>query len=181
MSSREFREVTRSDLADWGIAPLEYVQDSWWAAVRERWWWYVFRRWTLNDVAPGIPDKENPGANRGWLNLKVLRLLHEIREAQDMGDHARSKCLHTELEVLGKDLNIPIHVAGNIIVPNMTLDQKTAIHRAARAIVKSTDTKAWEKQALTKLIRVVKSSTHSLIKEFSRKAREVDLCKDKRA
>ena len=52
--------MTRSNLEDRGIAPLEYVNDSWWAAVRERHWWYVFRRWALNDVAPGIPDRENP-------------------------------------------------------------------------------------------------------------------------
>ena len=54
----------------------------------------------------------------------VCVLLHDIREARDTGDHARSKCLHTELEQLGKELSIPIHTAGNIVVPNLTPVQK---------------------------------------------------------
>ena len=81
----------------------------------------------------------------GWLNLKVLRLLHDIREAQDNSDHARCKCHHSELEQLGCELSIPIHIAGNIVVSNLTPYQKTAIYRVARKTVKSTNTKAWEK------------------------------------
>ena len=158
--------MARSDMADWGIAPVEYVQDRWWAAVRERCWWYVFRWWALNDVAPGIPDRENPEANRGWLNLKVLCSLQEIREAQDMGDHARAKCLHTELEILSKDPNIPFHIAGNIVVPNLTPGQKAIVHKPARIIVKSTHAKAWGKQAVMKLVCVVRSSPHNLNMEF---------------
>ena len=154
-----------SSMEDRVIAPLEYVPDSWWAAVREHWWWYVFRRWALNDVAPGILDTEVAEKNWGWLNLKVLRLLHAIKEAQDNGDHARCKCLHTELEHLGPELSI--HLAGDIVVPNLTPDQKTTIYGVARKIVKSTNTKAWEKQVLIKWIRVVKSSPHSLTVEFS--------------
>ena len=65
------------------------------------------------------------------------------------------------------------------IVPNVTPDQKTAFHRAPRAIVKSTDTKAFEKRALVKLICVVRSSPHNLSTEFAKKAREVDMCKEK--
>ena len=60
-----------------------------------------FRRWALNDVAPSILDREEAGKNRGWLNLKFLRLLHDIREAWGNGDHTRRKCLHTGLELLG--------------------------------------------------------------------------------
>ena len=166
--------MAKGRLEDWGIAPVEYVTDSWWASVRERDWWYAFRRWALNDVAPGIVDKGHQGQNRGWLNLKVLRLLKEIREAQDSGDHARSKFLHTELTQLGRDLSIPIHVAGNVVVPNLTPDQKTAIFRVARKVIKTTNTKAWEKQALMKLVKVVRSCPHNTATEFSRKARAAE-------
>ena len=131
--------MARSNMEDWGIAPLEYVSDSWWAAVGERWWWYVFRQWALNDVVPRILDREVADKNRGWLNLKVLRLLLDIREAQDNGDHARCKCLHTELEQLGRELSIPIHIAGTIVVPYLTPNQKAAIYRVAKKIVKSTN------------------------------------------
>ena len=131
-------------------------------------------RWAVNDVAPGIPDHENPGKSRGWLNIKVLRLLKDIREAQDNQDQVRVKCVQQELSELGKDLSIPIHVAGNVVVPNMTPDQKTVLSRTMRKIVKSTDTKAWEKQALMKLVRVVRSSPNNREKTFAKLARARD-------
>ena len=144
--------MARSDMAYWGIAPSEYVQDSRWAAVRERWWRYVFRRWALNDVVPGIPDRENRGANRGSLNLKVLRLLQEIGKHRTWGTMPeRSAC--TPSWKFWVRISTPIHIAGNIVVPNLTPDQKAAVQKRARIIVKSTDTKAWEKRALMKLVR----------------------------
>ena len=69
--------ISKTRFCDWAIVPLEYVQDVWWAAVWERYWWYMFRRWVITYVAPGIPDDENP-KNRGWLNIKVLRLLKDF-------------------------------------------------------------------------------------------------------
>ena len=137
--------MAKSQLCDCGIAPLEYIEDAWWAAVRERFWWYVFRHWAVNDVAPGIPDQENPGKSRGWLNIKVLRLLKDIREAQNNEDRVPVKCLQQELSELGKHLSIPIHVASNVVVLNMTPEQKTVLTRTMRKIVKSTGTKAREK------------------------------------
>ena len=35
-------------------------------------------------------------------------------------------------------VNVPIHIAGSIVVPNLSPDQKTSVHNVTRAIVKST-------------------------------------------
>ena len=90
-------------------------------------------------------------------------------------DHARCKCLHTELEQLSCELSMFIHIAGNIVLPNPTPDQPIAIYRVAKKIVKSTNTKAWETRALIKLIRVVSFSPHNWTVEFSRRTRFDDV------
>ena len=73
------KSMSYNDEADWGICVIRYVRDPWWAAVKERDLWWRFRRWVVNDVAPGIPQTGPVPSNRGWLNLKVFRLLKDLR------------------------------------------------------------------------------------------------------
>ena len=74
-----------------------------------------------------FPLHEHPGQNRGWLNMKLLKELKQILEAQHNGDQARSRFLYTELAHLGRELSIPIHVEGSIVVPSPPFQQKAAI------------------------------------------------------
>ena len=48
------RLMLQTDSAHWGIIPLQFMNDEWYASVRERHWWFVFKKWACNDVAPGI-------------------------------------------------------------------------------------------------------------------------------
>ena len=103
------RLMATTDSADWGIGVLQYVGDTWSTAVRERAWWWQLRRWAINDIPPGIPD---PAAGitsyaRGWMNQKVLRVLRELRSAQDSHDYARAKFLQAELQDMARDLQVP--------------------------------------------------------------------------
>ena len=47
------------DMAGWGRAVLEYVDNEWWLGVRERDWWFTLKRWAVNHVAPGVGQGPN--------------------------------------------------------------------------------------------------------------------------
>ena len=156
---------------------LQYVGDTWWTAVRERAWWWQLRRWVVNDIPPGIPD---PAAGvtssaRGWMNQKVLRVLRELRSAQDIHDYARAKFLQAELQNTAQELQVPLNLTSAVVVPDVTIPQKTAICRVLRRVRRTTDMKAWQRQAYARLIRVVQSSPNKLHTGFDRAAKKVDL------
>ena len=64
-----------------------------------------------------------------------------------------------------------MHLTRCIIVPNMTPAQCTAIRKCVCMCLHNTPLKAWEKQALTKMVRVVRSAPHSMKSIFEHHAK----------
>ena len=140
--------MQRVDPEGWGIVILEYVQERWWAGVRERHWWFTLKQWAVIDVPPGIP-REGAERQNHWLNQ---RLLKEMKQAQHDANHARAKAMRAELSDLAAELHIPLVHGATMLVPNVTPTQKTAILRVMRYILRSTTHWAWEKHAIKKVM-----------------------------
>ena len=168
------KHMAKHPASGWGILPLQWIEDDWHASVRERHWWWVFRRWACNDVPPGISTNGEGSKTRGWMNQRVLAALQGIRDARGIGDWPRVKFLQAELHDLASRLSIPLYVLGHVTVPNLTPQQNAAIHRVVRTIVKSCDIPAWEKQALHKAVRVVRSNPVTLGRIFAKHSRKTD-------
>ena len=117
------RLMATTDSAHWGIGVLQYVKDTWWTAVRERARWWQLRRWAVNDIPPGVPDPTAgvTSSARGWMNQKLLRVLRELRSAQDSHNYARAKFLQAELQDMAKDLQVPLNLTSAVIVPDVTV------------------------------------------------------------
>ena len=171
------RLMATTNSADWGIGVLQYVGDTWWTAVRERAWWWQLRRWVVNDIPPGIPDPTAgiTSSARGWMNRKLLRVLRELRSAQDSHDYARAKFLQAKLQDMAQELQVPLNLTSAVIVPDVTIPQKTAICGVLRRVLRTTDMQAWQRQAYARLIRVVRSSPNKLHTVFDRAAKKADL------
>ena len=168
------KHMTKTDLSGWGILPLQWVEDDWHASVRERHWWWIFRRWACNDVPPGISTQGEGSKSRGWLNQRVLAALQGIRDARRISDWPRVKFLQSELQDLANRLSIPLYVLGHVTVPNLTPIQNSAIHGVIRAMVTSCNIAAWEKQALHKAVRVVRSNPVTMRSLFEKQSRKGD-------
>ena len=166
------RLMLQVDMGGWGILPLQYVLDPLYASVRERHWWFVFTKWACNDVPPGICSPDSSQRSRGWLNQRVLAILQGIRDAKRIRDFARLKWLQHDLRDLASKLSVPLYVVGTVVVPNLTPNQKAAIHRVCRKLVGSVVGAAWEKQALNKGIRITRSTPQTVRRVFERKARQ---------
>ena len=170
------RLMATTDSADWGIGVLQYVGDTWWTAVRESAWWWQLRRWAVNDIPPGIPDPAVgvTSSARGWMNQKVLRVLRELRSAHDIHNYARAKFLQAELQKMGRELQVPLNLASAVVVPDVTVPQKTAICRVPRPVLRTTEIRAWQRQAYARLI-LLRSSPNKLHTVFDRAANKADL------
>ena len=162
-----------TDLSHWGILPLQFVDDDWLASIRERHWWFTYRKYAINDIAPGI-CADGTGRNTGWLNQKVLALLQGIRDARAIDDFGRVKFLQAQLKELAGELSIPLHTLGQIVVPNCTDDQKTLLHSVIRRMISSSPLTAWEKQALHKSVRVVRSTPYTVQRLIQKPAKQFD-------
>ena len=92
--------MSQTDPAHWGIIPLQYVQDEWYASTRERHWWFTFKKYACNDVPPGISTEGEGSGPRGWLNQRVLSVLQSMKEARRISDWPRLKWLHSDLQTL---------------------------------------------------------------------------------
>ena len=86
--------MLQTDIAHWGILPLQYVADPWLASGREHHWLFVFRKYACNDVAPGISTDGQESQPRGWLKQRVLAVLQGLREAKQLSDYPRMWYLH---------------------------------------------------------------------------------------
>ena len=93
-----------------------------------------------------------------------------------MDDFPHIKFLQLELRDLASRLSIPLHLLGHITVPTLSSLQSVAIHRVMRRMVQSCPVPAWEKQALHKAIRVVRSSPITVKCLFDKANREFDKC-----
>ena len=142
-------KMCTTDLSHRGILPLQFVDDDWLASIRERHWWYTYRRYALNDVAPGILSDGNTRANG----------IRDVRAIDDLG---RVKFLQDQLRELASVMFIPLHVLGHVVVPNCTHTQKTHIHSVIRRMISKSPMTAWEKQALQKAVCVVRSNPHTV-------------------
>ena len=159
--------MLQTDLSHWGILPLQYVHDSWYASIKERHWWFTFKKYACNDVAPGISTNGEGSGPRGWLNQRVPSVLHSIKEARQIQDWARLRFLRTDLQQLASQMSVPLYAVGSIVVPNLLPNQKSAIHRVSKKMVASITGPAWEKQALSKVIRILWSNPHTMRQIFA--------------
>ena len=152
------RIVMTTDMAGWGIAVLEYVDAEWWLGVMERAWWYTLKRWAVNNVAPRVGQGLEDRPNR-WLNQKVLRLLKEMKQAQDGDEYPRVAAMRAELTKLSNSLNIPLLFGA---------------FRLLNAVVCSTKLIAWGKQAVKRVVQVVQASSETVQTIFSKLATTQD-------
>ena len=85
-----------------------------------------------------------------------------------------SNLLQYELRDLASKLSIPLYILGHICVPNLSPLQNAAIQRVVKAMVKSCDIPAWEKQALHRAVRIVRSNPMTVKRAFERASRKFD-------
>ena len=154
-------KLSTTDMSHWGLVPLQLVTEDFQASVRERHWWYVFRRYALNDVPPGINGSEDSKEARGFLNKRVLAVLHGIHEARGLDGYPRLRLLKDFLRMLTTKLSVPLQTVSAVCVPNLTSDQKAVIHTTLRQAILHRDVPAWERQALLHSIRVVRTNPHT--------------------
>ena len=115
----------------------------------------------------------------GWLNRNVLCVLHELRQAQDSQDYSCAKFLQMEVQGMAQALHVPLSLTCCIVVPNVTVLQKTAICILCR-FLQSTDNGACNNRPISDtLIDVVRSSPHNLHSVFDRVSKKVDLAASK--
>ena len=166
------KHMPKSKLLGWGILPLQWVEDDWLASVRERHWWWIFPCYACNDVPPGISTQGEGSNSRGWMNQRVLAALQGIRYPRSIRDWPRVRFLQFELRGLASKLSIPLYILGDIRVPNMPPLQNAAIQRVVRAMVKSCDIPAWEKQALLRAFCIVCSNSMTVKRALERSSRK---------
>ena len=109
-------------------------------------------------MAPGICTEGEGSPSRGWLNQRVLAVLQGFKEANQFWDYPRIRYLQQDPRDLLSKLSVPLHVLGTIVVPNLLSHQNAAIHRVKRNMVAAVAGRAWEKQAIGKATRVVRSN-----------------------
>ena len=71
-------------------------------------------------------------------------------------------------------LAVPLYVNGSIVVPNPQPQQKSAIHHVCRKMVASVAGPSWEKQALNKAVRMVRSNPKTVHRIFETTGRQFD-------
>ena len=69
---------------------------------------------------------------------------------------------------------VPLYVLGSIVVPNLQPLQNAAIHRVTRKMVASVANTTWEKQAINKVVRVVRSNSKTVRSVCEKAARQFD-------
>ena len=141
--------------------------------MQERRWWWIFCRWACNDVPLGISTQGEGSGSWGWMNQRALAVFQGICDARSIGDWPRVKFLQSELRDLASKLSIPLYMLGHISVPNLSPYQNAAIQRVVRAMVKSCDIPAGEKQALRRAVRVVSSNRMTVKRVFESPSRKL--------
>ena len=121
------RLMLQTDSAHWGIIPLQFMSDEWYASVRERHWWFVFKKWPCNDVAPGISTEGQGSGPRGWLNQRVLQVLHSMKEARQIKDFPWATTWAGELLSLSAWLQIAL--LSGYALPQVTRAAHSAVTR----------------------------------------------------
>ena len=81
-----------------------------------------------------------------------------------------------ELSTLAQSLDIPLAYGASVVVPNVTKGQKSLIYRQLFRILHTTKLKAWEKQAVKRIVRVVRSTPHTMQTAFNKLSTTKDWC-----
>ena len=121
---------------------------------------------------PRISIEGEGSGPRGWLNQRVLSILQSRKEARRISDWPRLKWLKCDLQMLVSEMSVPLYALGFIIVPNLLPIQKSAIHRVTQKMIASVVGPAWEKEALAKAVRVVRSCPKTIRRVFEHHARK---------
>ena len=95
------------------------------------------------------------------ITVGSTRKLQGIKDAGSIDDFGRVKFLQTQLRELARELSIPLHTLGRVVVPNCTDGQNTHLHSVICRMVSGSPMSAWEKQALHKSIWVVRSNPYT--------------------
>ena len=108
------------------------------------------------------------------MNQRVLAAVQGIRDAGSIKDWPHVKFLQSERRDLASKLSDPLYILGHIFVPNLSPLENAAIQRVVRAMLKSCDIPAWEKQALHRAVRIVRSNPMTVKRAFERASRKFD-------
>ena len=100
--------------------------------------------------------------NSAYINGKMLHTLHELRQTRHLRDAQRVKALQAVLRDTAQQVGLPFHVAGTVVVPNLSTMHKTVITNIVRQTLRDSTLKAYERQALRHTIRIVRSNPHTV-------------------
>ena len=100
----------------------------------------------------------------------MIHTLHELRQARELRDTQRVKALQAVLRETAQQVGLPFHVAGTVVVPNLSTTQKTVITNILRNTLRDSTLKAYERQALRHTVRIVRSNPHTVRSMFQSKA-----------
>ena len=129
------RLLLQVDMGGWGILPLQYARDDWYASVKERNRWCTFQKWACNDLAPGICSTDTHPKSRSWSNQRVVAILQGMKDAKAIRDFAWVRWLQQNLRQLASPLSIPLYVCWYRSFPNLRPTHKSAIHHVCRKMV----------------------------------------------
>ena len=94
----------------------------------------------------------------------------KLRQARELRDAQRVKALQAVLHDTAQQVGLPFHVAGTIVVPNLSTAQKTVITNILRNTLRDSTLKAYARQALRHTVRIVRSNPHTVRSVFQSKA-----------
>ena len=163
-------QLLLTDISNWITVPVHYCDTLFQAGLAKRQWWADLHKWALNDIPPGIGENETPNKQRAYINSKMLHTLHELCQARELRDTQRVKALQAVLRDTAQQLGLPFHVAGTVVVPNLSTTQKTIITNILRNTLRDNTLKAYERQALRHTVRIVRSNPHTIRSVFQSKA-----------
>ena len=135
-----------------------------------RQWWADLHRWAQNDIPPGISENDTPNKQRAYIHSKMLHTLHELRQARQLRDTQRVQALQSVWRDSAQQVGLPLHVAGTVVVPNLSTIQKTVITNILRWTLCDSTMKAYEHHAVRHTVRIVRSNPHTVRSVFQSKA-----------
>ena len=104
----------------------------------------------------------------------MLRLIKEIKPAEYDRDFTHAAGMRNELTTLSQSPDIPLAYGASVVVPNVTQGQKSLIYRQLVRTLKTTDLKAWGKQAVKRVVHVIRATPHTVVTVFSKLSTKKD-------
>ena len=119
-------------------------------------------------------QRRGPGDQYRRGGKSTTWLVQGIKEAKLLRDYSRIRYLQHDLRDLSTKLSIPLYVLGSVVVPKLQPLQNAAIHWVTRKMVGSVADTAWEKQAINKVVRVVRNNPKTVRSVCEKAARQFD-------